>query len=187
MLGASAFFAYKIYEHIQTLQDPQEGNDGSQTQSHQDRDGLLEEGDAKMQEGDFAKALAIYSEANYKNKGDAEILFKMGYALAQQKRYDEAIERYKEALEIENSNTYIHQALASAYRAIGEYTLARQHIQHAIDLDPNNPINYYNYGNLLVDMAAYGDAKEMYEKAITLDSDFKEAYEELEKLKGKVL
>ena len=34
MLGASAFFAYKIYEHIQTLQDSQEGEENNKDKSN---------------------------------------------------------------------------------------------------------------------------------------------------------
>jgi len=43
-------------------------------------------------------------------------------------------------------------------------------------------MTYFNYGNLLVDMNESEKAKEQYQKALELDSDFKEAKEELEKL-----
>jgi tetratricopeptide (TPR) repeat protein len=181
MLAVSAFFAIKVFEHIKTLEDPKEQTQNAPVEEDEVNH-LIEEGDAKLQEGDLQKALAIYSEANYKHKEDPEILFKMGYTLAQQERYEEAIERYKEALALDADNTYIHQALASAYRKMGEYTLARNHLDKAIALDATNPINYYNYGNLLVDMGAKDDAQKMYEKAFSLDNSFYEAQKELEKL-----
>jgi len=188
MLGASAFFAYKIYEHIQTLQDPQENQDNDSRSADAfstfDASSLIEKADEAMQKGDLQKALAIYSEANIKSPKDAETLFKMGYVLAQQERDDEAMEYYKEALELDPDNTYIHQAMASLYRKMGEYASARNHLNASLDIDDKNPITYYNYGNLLVDMDHLDEAKAMYKKAIELDDDFKEAKEELAKLEG---
>lgn len=181
MLGASAFFAYKIYEHIQTLKDPEVSEQEDNATAFDPRQ-LLDEGDEAMQNGDYQKALAIYSEANYKEPKNADTLFKMGYALAQQDRDDEALEYYKEALSLDENDTYIHQAIASLYRKMGEYASARNHLNKSLALDENNPITYYNYGNLLVDMKHLDEAKEMYKKALELDPDFKEAKAELEKI-----
>ncbi len=191
LLGAAAFFAYKIYEHIQTLQDPKgdsDSNNGTRTAdafSTFDSSDLIEKADEAMEKGDLQKALAIYSEANIKEPNSSETLFKMGYTLALQERDDEALEYYKEALELDKSNTYIHQAMASIYRKNGEYSSARMHLNESLAIDDSNPITYYNYGNLLVDMKHYDEAKEMYRSALELDEDFVEAKEELEKLQEK--
>jgi tetratricopeptide (TPR) repeat protein len=187
MLGASAFFAYKIYEHIQTLQDPKEGAQGDRSAdafSTFDTSTLMQSADEAMQKGDLQKALAIFSEANIKEPKNPETLFKMGYVLAEQNRDDEAMEYYKEALELDANNTYIHQAMASLYRKMGEFASARNHLNASLEIDKSNPITYYNYGNLLVDMKHFDEAKEMYKKALELDADFTEAKEELEKLQG---
>jgi len=186
MLGASAFFAFKIYEHIQTLKDPEDIEVNEATTDHDIVRELVEAADEKMQEGDFFRALTIYSEANYKEPKNPETLFKMGYALMQQDRDDEALEYLKEAVELDKNDTFIHQALASVYRKMGEYASARNHLNVSLALDSSNPITYYNYGNLLVDMKHYEEAKEMYKKALELDSDFKEAQEELAKLEEKL-
>jgi len=119
-----------------------------------------------------------------KSPKDAETLFKMGYVLAQQNRDDEALERYNEALELDPDNTYIHQAMASLYRKMGEYASARNHLNASLLLDEKNPITFYNYGNLLVDMKHPDEAKEMYKRALEIDGDFQEAKEELAKLEG---
>jgi len=187
MLGASAFFAYKIYEHIQTLQDPEEKNENRSADAFStfDASSLIAKADEEMEKGDYQKALAIYTEANIKAPKDAETLFKIGYALMKQDRDDEAIEQYKEALELDSNNTYIHQAMASLYRKMHEYASARNHLNASLEIDDKNPITYFNYGNLLVDMQHFDEAKEMYKKAIELDSDFKEAQEELAKLEQK--
>jgi len=186
MLGASAFFAYKIYEHIQTLQDPNEQDRGESQKplktAEFDASTLMETADEAMQKKDFQKALAIYSEANIKAPKNPETLFKMGYTLAQQERDDEALEYYKDALSLAPNDIAIHQALASLYRKMGEYASAQMHLNKSLELDDKNPITYYNYGNLLVDMKDKDAAKEMYKNALRLDENFQEAKAELEKL-----
>ena len=192
MLGASAFFAFKIFQHIQTLQDPQpnsqDGNeDGPRSAdafSTFDSSSLIEKGDEALEGGDLQKALAIYSEANIKEPNSTETLFKMGYTLGLQDRDDEALEYYKEALKLDKDNSYIHQAMASIYRKNGEYASAKLHLNSLVELDDSNPITYYNYGNLYADMEHMEEAKRMYLKALELNPDFKEAKEELEKLQA---
>jgi len=190
MLGASAFFAYKIYEHIKTLQDPEDGANANRDQGNRtaeafspfDASSLIDKADEEMQKGDLQKALAIYSEANIKEPHNPETLFKMGYTLAQQERDDEALEYYKDALELAPDDKYIHQAMASLYRKMGEFASARNHLNRSLELDPNSAITFYNYGNLLLDMKHPDEAKGMYKNALRLDPDFKEAKEELAKL-----
>ncbi len=190
MLGASAFFAYKIYEHIQTLQDPKQnsGDDNenlprsAEAFSTFDSSSLIEKGDEALERGDLQKALAIYSEANIKEPNSTETLFKMGYTLGLQERDEEALEYYKEALELDESNTFVHQAMASIYRKNKEFASAKLHLNALVDIDDSNPITFYNYGNLYMDMDHPEEAIAMYKKAIELNPDFDEAKEELEKL-----
>ena len=145
MLGASAFFAYKIYEHIQTLQDPQEGETGANSNAPQrtadafstfDSSSLIDKADDAVVEGNLDKALAIYSEANIKERGNGEVLFKMGYVMALQKRHEEALEYFKEALEADDKNPFTHLEMAYVYIEEGEFASARTHLNAALELDP---------------------------------------------------
>jgi len=192
MLGASAFFAYKIYQHIQTLKDPEEENNFSSNEprtadafSTFDSSSLVEKADDARENGDLDKAMAIYSEANIKEPNSAETLFKMGYTLALQERDEEALEYYKESLELDKENPFVHQAMASIYRKLEEYASARMHLNASLALDDTNPITYFNYGNLLNDMKLFDEAKDMYNRAIELDPGFAEAKEELQKVSAK--
>lgn len=147
MLGASAFFAYKIYEHIQTLKDPEdEQNQDNAQESSGSRsveafstfnsEALIEKADDEVQKGDLQKALAIYSEANIKEPNNDETLFKMGYVLALQKRNDEALEYFKEALAIDKENPFTHLEMALVYIEDGEYASARTHLNAALEIEP---------------------------------------------------
>ncbi len=147
MLGASAFFAFKIYEHIQTLQNPN-GSEGSNDSSSAtprtaeafstfDSSSLIEKADEEVQSGDLQKALAIYSEANIKEPNNDETLFKMGYVLALQERNDEAIEYFKEALEVDRANPFTHLEMALVYLQESEFASARLHLNEALEIDPD--------------------------------------------------
>ena len=146
MLGASAFFAYKIYEHIQTLQDPQESQNSDDSSSEEERTAdafstfdsgsLIEKADEEVQNGDLQKALAIYSEANIKEPHNDETLFKMGYVLALQERNEEAIEYFKEALEVDRANPFTHLEMALVYIKEAEFASARLHLNEALEIDP---------------------------------------------------
>ena len=190
MLGASAFFAFKIFEHIQTLQNPKEKQDTSNqdetksadTFSPFDPEALIEKADEAFEEKDFQRALALLSEADAKEPNNAEILFKIAYILQQSNDNDEALKYYKRALGIDKENEFIHNSMASIYRANGEYTSAKMHLYESLEIDNSNPITYYNFGNLLVDMQHPEEAKDMYQKALDINPDFSEAKEEREKL-----
>ena len=190
MLGASAFFAYKIYEHIQTLKDSDSVDEEKRDETPRtaeafstfDSSSLVEKADEARESGNLDKALAIYSEAKIKEADNAEVLFKMGYTLSLQERDEEALEYFKEALELDDENPFTHQAMASIYRKEQEFILAQEHLESSIRLNREDRVTFYNYGNLLVDMKELDKAKEMYLKAVSLDPDFTQAKEELEKL-----
>jgi len=181
MLAASAFFAFKVYEHIQLLQDPKQSVDDSSPSSF-DPEVLIRKADEAFDDNDLQTALPLYVEANAKVPQDSEILFKIGYIFQQLNNNGEALAYYKKALEKDRENEYIHNSIATIYRAEGEFASAKMHLNASLALNDKNPVTYYNYGNLLVQTKHIDEAKEMYKKAIDLKEDFKEAKEELEKL-----
>jgi tetratricopeptide (TPR) repeat protein len=199
MLGASAYFAFKIYEHIQTLEDSDQRqnnnfNDTNAREQSSERsvsafstfsaDELIEKADNAFEEENFEKALAFLMEANAKESNNSEVLFKIGYILQKQDDNDSALDYYKQALELDKDNEFIHNSVASIYRSNKEYSSARMHLNQSLALDDQNPITYYNYGNLLLDMGHTEEAGDMYAKAIELNPDFQEAKDELENIRN---
>jgi tetratricopeptide (TPR) repeat protein len=183
MLAASAFFAFKVYEHIQALQDSDPRSDVMSSSS--ELEDLLLRADKAFDGADLKSALALYIEVNAKESQNSEILFKMGYIAQQLGDNNEALKYYKEALQKDSNNEYIHNAIATIYRAEGEFVSAKMHLNASLSIDDQSATTYYNYGNLLVDMKHTDEAIAMYKRAIELKEDFKEAKDELEKLKEK--
>jgi len=196
LLGASAYFAFKIYEHIQTLQDPigedkkeatkkvyeQKSVKSVEAFSPFSAEELIEKADNAFENKDYKKALAFLQEADAKDENNPETLYKIGYIFQEQKDYDRAITYYKKALEFDKKNEYIHNSLASIYRNNKEYVSAQMHIRHSLAINDKNPVTYFNYANLLVDMDSKDEAIEMYKKALELDPDLTQAKEEIDKL-----
>lgn len=192
MLGASAYFAFKIYQHIQTLKDKEERSQNSaeaprtaEAFSTFSPESLVQRADEAFEENNKEKAVALLIEANAKDANNPDILFKLGYILNQIGDRDAALEHYKEALEVDGENEFVHNAIASVYRAKGEFASAKMHLNASLQIEAENPVTYYNFGNLLVDMHKNDEAIVMYEKALELDPDFIQVKEELAKIQGK--
>ena len=190
MLGASAFFAFRIYEHIQNLRDLPPENEANSYNQPQSADAfspfnaqdLIAKADEAFEAKDMQKALALLIEANEKEGSNPDVVFKIGYILQQLRDFDGSLKYYKEALELDKTNEFIHNSMASIYRQNGEFVSAKMHLNESLALDDTNAVTYYNYGNLLVDMTHEEEAKDMYKKAIEINEDFLEARDELEKL-----
>ncbi len=146
MLGASAYFAFKIYEHMQTLQDPKEKNIQNEDEpanrtidafSTFDSSTLIEKADEEREKENLERALAIYSEANIKDPNNAEILFKMGYTLALQGRDPEALEYLFESIKNDASNPFSYEEVSKIYEKMGDSEKAQQYHKMAVEIDEN--------------------------------------------------
>jgi len=135
MLGASAYFAFKIYEHIQTLQEPVLNNDNTPKLSDVQVEELIEDGDKAREKDDFDRALAIYSEAKINQPKNPEILFKMGYTMNQLQRYDEALDYFQSSLKYDDKNPFTYLELSKIYRALGDNEKAENYYERAVELD----------------------------------------------------
>ncbi len=184
MLGATAFFAFRVYEHINALQDPPEPEPTPtrDTFSPIDPEALMERADKAFEEEDFKRAAALLEEAHVKAPQNDEILNKLGFVLAKNGDLKAAIEVSLKSLAIDVNDDMVHSAIASLYRRTSEFDKAKSHYERALEIDDEYEVTYYNYANLLVQLGENERAVELYEKALEINSDFDEAREELEKL-----
>ena len=150
MLGGSAYFAFKIYEHIQTLQDPEQNNETQGSSSIDvvvdeprtadafstfDSQTLIEKADNARENNDLDKAIALYREANIKEPQNAEVLFKMGYTLSQADRNEEALEYLLESVEADNENPFAYKTISEVYTELGDEEKADEYYKKAKKLD----------------------------------------------------
>lgn len=182
LLGATAFFAYRIYDHIQSLQEPDSGEVAPRRVAPFDPEALIEAADKAYEATDLGKAKALLAEADVKMPDNPEILNRLGFILAKEGDVERAIEHYHASLKIEGEDDVVHNAIATLYRDKGDLIGAKTHYESALSIDDEYEVTYFNYANLLVDMGEKERAKEMYEKALKIKPDFIQAKFELDKL-----
>lgn len=190
MFALSAFFAYQVYRHVQTLEDPAQESTSptppvSEPKGSISINALIEEADEAYGEGEIERARDKLRRAIAMEENNPEILNKLGFIEGKLGNINESITYYERSLMIDPRDDLTHNAIASAYKSRGDFDSAREHYNLALDIDDAYAITYYNYGNLLSDMGDIESAKEMYKRALLLDEEFIEAREALESLKEK--
>jgi tetratricopeptide (TPR) repeat protein len=195
LLAITAYFAFEVYKHIQTLEDkpknkPKPFDDGGIQSDIKEWtpktiytiQELVDKADKAFLDGNLDEALKILREANYNKPFDAEILYKIAFILYKQQDYKNSIEALEDALKGDDKDPAIYALLASNYRALKDYQKASFYIKEALYLDRDNAMYHFNYANILLDLNHKDEAKKEYQKALELDSSLEAAKEELEKL-----
>ncbi|MCX6073584.1 MAG: tetratricopeptide repeat protein [Campylobacterales bacterium] len=190
MLAATAFFAYQIYQHVNTLEDKEDGKAEPITpivefKPSMSATDLLVEADEAYSEGDLERALDKLMKANILFPNTAEIVNKLAFVNGKLGNTQKAIELYQHSLELDGNDDLTHNAIASMYKTEGSLLLAKEHYEKALQIDDEYAVTYYNYGNLLVELGKHEEAKTMYDRALSLQEEFPEAREALENLKGR--
>ncbi len=185
LLGASAFFAFKIYEHVQGLQERDGMADEPEViEEHVDIDALVEEADKAYDAGHLLEARELLQKAHDHDSSVPELANRLGFVLSAMGNNEEALKLYNHSLSLQEEDV-THLAIASQLKVLGRLDEAADHYKRAIELDPEYEVTYFNYANLLVDMKRIAEAKMMYEKALEVEPGLEAAQEELDKLNGK--
>lgn len=116
-------------------------------------------------------------KANVKNAAEASKLDEEGNRLYYEKRYDEAIAKYNEAIRINpnGSNAYAHRSLAYLEHNT-DIPSAMMDAEKAISLDDKNTIAYMNRGRIYLQAGDALHAIMDFSKATTLSPNNAEAY-----------
>lgn len=181
MFGATLFFAYQIYRHVQTLDDsaPLDTHANTVKEATLPSSDLIDQADSAYEKGEVATAKSILEEAVAQNPKNPEILNKLAFVTAKSGDRLKAIELYEESLELDENDDLTHNAIASLYRAENAYERAQDHYLKAIEIDDSYALTFYNYANLLADMGEIEEARATYKRALDLQSDFPQAREAL--------
>ncbi len=106
----------------------------------------------------------------------AEEWYAIGYEYdSNPETYDKAIEAYENALGQAPNYVEAMINLANIYYARRELSRARQLLERAAQLDPNNHAIYYNLGNLYDEAAELQKALQSYQKALALHPEYEPA------------
>jgi tetratricopeptide (TPR) repeat protein len=94
-----------------------------------------------------------------------------------QQNYQQAIDHYRRATELDPNYSSAFNLLGYAYRQSGDYPGAEKAFQHYVALIPKDPNPYDSYAELLLKMGRFDDAIVQYRKALEIDPSFINAYQ----------
>ncbi len=100
-------------------------------------------------------------------------------------RHDEAIERYKQTLELDESNYLVWEQMLMSMAEVRQLTDLARYSNEAMDLFPNQAMLYYLHGLAQVDLKAYDLATDALEQALMMSGRNKELRLSILALQGK--
>jgi len=87
----------------------------------------------------------------------------------------DAVKTHQQAVSLNPKNEIAHYNLALAYQRLKKYDPALTHAQQATQLEPNNPHNWVAIALVYWDKGDKIQAKAMYQRAINLDSRYRQS------------
>jgi tetratricopeptide (TPR) repeat protein len=113
----------------------------------------------------------LFAHAVAATKPNAIARINLGIALEERGRRAEALEQYREALNIEPNRAQAHNNLANVLDELGQTNEALAEYRAALRLNPNAPLAHLNLGTLLVKLGQFDEAMGHYAEAARLTPD----------------
>lgn len=114
-------------------------------------------------------------QAVWQNPENARGYLNLGKEYARQERYDDAIQAYRRAIELEPGLDEAYSALGAAYFDKKEFNSALPWMQKRVAIAPDDSLRLFDLGNVYFQLNRYDDAIASYQKAIDNSYSFPEA------------
>ena len=114
--------------------------------------------------------------------GNAGTFFSRAEDLRGQKRYEESLKWYRDAIEANPDFALIYAGMGDSLYRLGRYPEAVSNMKRVFELMPDFPLAptlHYLTGQALGEMGRYDEAEEHYESALRTAPNFKEALDSL--------
>lgn len=125
------------------------------------------------------------SHAMGSGSGDARTFFSRAEDLREQKRYEEALEWYRDALKADPDFALVYAGMGDSLYRLGRYEEAVSSMKRVFEILPDFPLAptlHYLTGQALRELDRYDEAEEHYESALRISPGFKEAINSLGEL-----
>ncbi len=109
-----------------------------------------------------------------------------GYQAVAAGKYEQAVEAYKQAIELNPDSARAYNNLGNLHYRLGEYSQAIETYQAAVEINPGYAEAYNNLGVVYSKTGKNGPAFNAYEKAIELNPAYAVAYNNLGNVCGKL-
>lgn len=107
---------------------------------------------------------------------DVSELLQKAKTLAHEKRFEEVLEVGKQMLDQDVDSVEALAEMANAYWHLGRFYRAEKYVEKALELDPSQPLAWYNRGLIDSKREHYKDASIAFRQAVDLQPDFANAW-----------
>ncbi|XP_067012119.2 RNA polymerase II-associated protein 3 isoform X2 [Anabrus simplex] len=123
------------------------------------------------------------SDSDDQTVAESERLAVVGYNMASQERYEEAVEYFSKAIRLVHNDHRFLSNRSFCYCQLEQYAKALKDADKAITLAPTSPKGYYRRGEALKGLKQFKQAEQAFERVLQLDEDCEDAKQELENVK----
>jgi tetratricopeptide (TPR) repeat protein len=110
---------------------------------------------------------------------EAQMRNRQGISLAQQRRFDEAADRFRDAIRLHPQGPAGHNNLANILSFQGRFAEAVASYRTALAISPDDPPTLNNLGNALRQIGEFDEAVRCCRRSVTLRPDYGEAHSNL--------
>ncbi|MBN1494698.1 tetratricopeptide repeat protein [Candidatus Peregrinibacteria bacterium] len=145
-------------------------------------DALHKLGMIYLKQDQFGKAEAIFKQLIYGGENDAVFFSNLGRALYEQKKYEEALEAYLKAIDLDATRPGRFVSAAEVYRRLDNKEKAAEMYKKAIELDERNIDYLLVFAQFLIDDGKIEQAKENIAKVTEFDPENETANEMMKEI-----
>ncbi|MCP4221509.1 MAG: tetratricopeptide repeat protein [bacterium] len=132
-----------------------------------------------MAAGKFDAAIAQINKAIEKDPENFILFFNRALGFDKKGDKEKAVEDYKKSLEFKADFLLSLTALGNYYAKKADFEKAVSYFQKAYDKDLGDTVALYNFGACLVNLGKSPEAKAVFEKIISIDPEYPDAYYQL--------
>jgi tetratricopeptide (TPR) repeat protein len=131
---------------------------------------LVEIGEDREVDGDLVGAICAYRAALLAGGPSAKISFALAHALAEQGKYEQAAERYRQVVELEPGNSDAWNNFGVCLTEIGQHDDARLAFCKSLQTNPSNVRARYNLADVLEELGRGDEAIAHWREYLRRDS-----------------
>ncbi|MEX2573918.1 MAG: tetratricopeptide repeat protein [Balneolaceae bacterium] len=126
--------------------------------------------------GEYRQAIKSYRRSLKLREDSPVCHFNIANSFLELEKFGMAIRHYLKATELKPDHAPSLNNLADAYDQSGQPEKALEIFQTLVRLNPDDPLSHFNLGNFHLRSSRHMDAARCYEKALSADDSFTDAY-----------
>lgn len=172
LLAAVVYMVYSLFKYLFAL------HRRSKYRPYGSPEELIAKADKAFSQNQLLEAKTYLERAQILDDRNGEVCNKLGFVMQALGDYDDALEQYKNALQLDPNNDRTHLAAAELLSTLHRYDDARVHYARALELGRTDHA-HFSFARMLEASGEQKTACEQYRRALALNPEHSEAQEAL--------